>query len=148
MPFPGSQLNAQDGQQGLSSMGGWKSCIFSIVWLLQSPFSSELPRSCISQACGVLSWHMCNLVFGQILRGTPMHVSEVPSPCSIFLSGILTSSLKVLSLPPQLSQIVMLCCVPPSCTTNQKMSRTNMELTSFVTLLSGVIVVCRLFSTF
>ena len=37
-----------------------------------------------------------------ILRGTPMHVSEVPSPCSIFLSGILTSSLKVLSLPLQL----------------------------------------------
>lgn len=34
---------------------------------------------------------MCDLVFAQRPKGTPVHVSEVPSLCSILLSGILAS---------------------------------------------------------
>lgn len=96
---------------------------------------------------------MCTLVFGQRLGLLCMFLKFLlcaESPSLTFLPGNLVylGTLKVLSLPPQLSQIVMLCCVPPSYTTHQKMSGTNMVLTSSLTLLSGVIVFCYLFSNF
>lgn len=82
------------------------------LWNFHSALN--FPVAILSQALYSLTLPMCSLLFGQRFKGIPMHISELPSPDSSLLSGILTSKY---CLPQQPQIAISTSSAQPDCHT-------------------------------